>query len=287
MTDRLTKHDEPAHLADPADVTYTLNWFDVPPGSHDIIERFWVPVWSVPAGHVSRQSVLMYPGCVAVVYPTVAEFRGVHTGLSTVELVGDAWVVGVKLRPAAAYLATRTPVAQFTDRAVSLANALDADSDTVREVVAQVRSHMSPAPSDEKAQSQATAAFGTLFTGLTLDDDAHLANTIVDAVQDRRVDTVAELSDLACLSTRSLQRLCHTRLGLSPLWIIRRRRLQDAAGRLRQPGVLLADVAADLGYSDHAHFSRDFRTVTGMTPSEYAARWAPSSDCSTPGHDHR
>lgn len=275
MTDRLAKVDEPAHLADPADVTYTLHWFDAPPGSSDIIDRFWVPVWSVPEGRVSRQSVLMYPGCVAVVYPTVAEFRGVHTGLSTVELEGDAWVVGVKLRPAAAYLATRTPVVEFTDRAVSLSDALDTDDDTVREVVAQVRSIMTPAPNDENAQSQAAAAFGTLFTGLTLDDDAHLANAIVDAAQDRRVNTVAELGDLACLSTRSLQRLCKNRLGLSPLWIIRRRRLQDAAGRLREPGASLADVAADLGYSDHAHFTRDFRTVTGMTPSEYAARWAP------------
>ena len=28
-------------------------------------------------------------------------------------------------------------------------------------------------------------------------------------------------------------------------------------------------MAAELGYTDQAHFTHDFRTVTGMTPGEY------------------
>ncbi len=28
-------------------------------------------------------------------------------------------------------------------------------------------------------------------------------------------------------------------------------------------------MAARLGYADQAHFTHDFRTVTGMTPGEY------------------
>jgi AraC-like DNA-binding protein len=35
-------------------------------------------------------------------------------------------------------------------------------------------------------------------------------------------------------------------------------------------------VAADLGYADHAHLTRDFRTVLGFTPSAYRAGQAPS-----------
>ena len=32
-------------------------------------------------------------------------------------------------------------------------------------------------------------------------------------------------------------------------------------------------LAADLGYADQAHFTRDFRKVTTMTPGEPARRW--------------
>jgi AraC-like DNA-binding protein len=58
---------------------------------------------------------------------------------------------------------------------------------------------------------------------------------------------------------------------LSPKWLIQRRRLHEAAGLLAAGEMPdLATVAARLGYADQAHLTRDFRTVTGMTPGEYA-----------------
>ncbi len=54
--------------------------------------------------------------------------------------------------------------------------------------------------------------------------------------------------------------------------MIRRRRLQEAAERLRtNPDADLATVAAEFGYADQAHLSRDFRAVLGLTPSSYRA----------------
>ena len=43
----------------------------------------------------------------------------------------------------------------------------------------------------------------------------------------------------------------------------------DAVEALKSGPGTLAEVAADLGYADQAHFTHDFRTVTGMTPGEY------------------
>lgn len=74
------------------------------------------------------------------------------------------------------------------------------------------------------------------------------------------------------MTERSLQRLCLRRVGLSPKWLIQRRRLQEAAGLLADPHwPTLTEVAGLLGYADQADFVHDFRAVTGLTPGEYAA----------------
>ena len=75
------------------------------------------------------------------------------------------------------------------------------------------------------------------------------------------------------LSERALQRLVQRRLGLTPKWLVQRRRLQEAAERLRTGGTPLGEVAAVLGYADQPHFIRDFAKVTSMTPGEFAARY--------------
>lgn len=97
-------------------------------------------------------------------------------------------------------------------------------------------------------------------------------NSIVRLVEDDPdVTRVAQVCEAFDLTERSLQRLTRRRLGLSPKWLIQRRRLHEAAERLRDGGGNLADVAANLGYADQSHLTRDFRSVTGMTPGEFAA----------------
>ena len=90
---------------------------------------------------------------------------------------------------------------------------------------------------------------------------------------DPQVVRVSQVCERFELSERSLQRLTRRRVGLSPKWLIQRRRLQEASARLRERPGSLADVAADLGYADQPHFTRDFRAVTGMTPGEFVARF--------------
>ena len=60
---------------------------------------------------------------------------------------------------------------------------------------------------------------------------------------------------------------------MSPKAVLARYRLQDAAAAIDAGEVDdLAGLAASLGWFDQAHFSREFRSVVGMTPSAYLAR---------------
>ena len=109
-----------------------------------------------------------------------------------------------------------------------------------------------------------------LATHLPVDAPGLLVNRLVAWLGDHsEVTRVDELAREAGLSERSLQRLVEQRIGLSPKWLLQRRRLHDAVEALKAGRGTLAEVAADLGYADQAHFTHDFRTVTGMTPGEY------------------
>jgi AraC-like DNA-binding protein len=195
------------------------------------------------------------------------------SGLSTTTLTGDGWAVGVMCAPAAGALVARGSVAPYTDRSVDLADVLGADGERL---TARVRAAMAPDPASPAAHRTAMAAFGdALRPLLPVDAEGELVNRVVAFVEgDREVTRVAQVCAQFDLSERALQRLVRRRLGLTPKWLIQRRRLQEAAERLRGRGTTLAEVSALLGYADQPHFSRDFARVTGMTPGAFAARYA-------------
>jgi AraC-like DNA-binding protein len=87
---------------------------------------------------------------------------------------------------------------------------------------------------------------------------------------DRGLVRVDQVAALAGVGVRSLQRLFAAYVGVSPKWVLGRYRLQDAAAAIDAGAVDdLAALAAELGWFDQAHFSRDFRAVVGTTPSAY------------------
>jgi AraC family transcriptional regulator len=49
-----------------------------------------------------------------------------------------------------------------------------------------------------------------------------------------------------------------------------RRRIERAKPMLRGPATKrIADIAADLGFADQSHFTRTFRRLVGMSPSDF------------------
>ncbi len=261
---------ERAHLKDPRDASHVMYRYQPSAEFNGLLQRFWIPVWSVPPGQEAPQKVLQYPVCLIVVSGEYARFYGVTSGLSTTTLIGDGWAVGLMCAPAAGFLIAGAPVAAYTDRFVDVTHVLGAHGE---QLVDRIRAAMGTDPGSFDAQRLAMEAYGDAMRRfLPIDPEGELVNRLVAFVETSSdVTRVAQVCDEFDLSERALQRLVHRRLGLKPKWLIQRRRLQEAAERLRGQSTTLADVAAVLGYADQPHFIRDFSRVTAMTPGEFAA----------------
>lgn len=234
----------------------------------DLVERYWIPVWSVPAP--STQSTLQYPVCLMVISNTYARFYGVARGLSSVVLEGDGWAVGTMFTPAAGRLVLGRSVATVLDRHLELDAVLGVDAEPL---VAAIHAAMSADPTAETSHRAAIAALEQRFARhLPVDHQGLVLNQMIAWLREHpEVTRVDELAAAFSLSERSLHRLVAARIGTTPKWLIQRRRLHDAVVRLKTGDVTLADVAAELHYVDQAHFTSDFRRATGMTPGEYLA----------------
>jgi PAS domain S-box-containing protein len=57
--------------------------------------------------------------------------------------------------------------------------------------------------------------------------------------------------------------------GLSPMQLITKTRITVGSRLLRETDACIAEIALDCGFSDHSAFTRAFRAVTGMSPSEH------------------
>lgn len=72
------------------------------------------------------------------------------------------------------------------------------------------------------------------------------------------------------VTERTLQRLFSAYVGIGPKWVLQRYRLHEAIERLQgRRDIDWARFALDLGYYDQAHFTRDFRSLVGRTPTQY------------------
>lgn len=79
------------------------------------------------------------------------------------------------------------------------------------------------------------------------------------------IETIAER---AGLSARQLERLFRATLGAAPAAVYRRLRLSHARWLIENTTKSLTTVAVETGFCDASHFSRQFRAVFGLAPSD-------------------
>lgn len=87
---------------------------------------------------------------------------------------------------------------------------------------------------------------------------------------------IGELADRLACSPRHLIDGFRRHVGVTPKMAARILRFEAAARLARHaPGLSLACIAADAGYHDQAHMTREFRELAGITPAAYRGASIP------------
>ena len=229
----------------------------------DVVESFWMGRWDLPpeAPHVTE--LLSDPSVHLVVEYGATRVAGIWTQRWTNRLEGQGQVRSAKLRPGAVRAFFDIEAVALTDRFTD-PRALIPDFDPAaieRNVLG---------PSDDRAGF--TAMADCLRALRRKDEEVGFAVQAAATVREPGMMRVEALADRCGVSVRSLQRLFRRHVGTSPKALLRRIRIQEAALRIeRGEATCLATLASDLGYTDQAHLTRDFRTTVGRTPRNLEA----------------
>ena len=176
---------------------------------------------------------------------------------------GTGRVLGVKFRPGGFQTFLKRSVSDLTERIVELATVF---GDSILQLETEVLSRSTAGKSFAMIDKYLQSVKPTSTSELEL-----VGNVIRHAKDDRTLVRVGQIASEFSIGLRSLQRVFRDYVGVSPKWVIQRFRLIDAAERMRDANadVDLAGLAVELGYSDHAHLIRDFKSFVGMTPGKY------------------
>ncbi len=178
---------------------------------------------------------------------------------------GTIAVVGLRFRACGASGVLDVPLDRLTGETL----ALDDVSPALAEAVRSVRDDTESADEGARLLVERTRS---LFAAAAIDARVQRAVDLIDATRGRV--TMDDVAAAAGMTRRHLERRFRETVGLSPKRLARIARFQHAIATLEGtegPG-RGARTAAACGYSDQAHFIRDFTTLAGCAPGEHLLR---------------
>ncbi len=180
-----------------------------------------------------------------------------------------AGIFGIKLSPLAIPALFSMPASELTNTSVALADVLGCKSTELAEKI------LAASTSEEKARVAAS-----FFENRLAEPKNKFRGTgyAVDCIHRVKGQVeVKSLVKLSCLSARQFERNFKAFTGFSAQTYLRIVRFEHAIGGFTGTERSLTEFALACGYYDQAHFNRDFKLFTGLTPHQYFALHAPAS----------
>ena len=182
---------------------------------------------------------------------------GPDTGPVPTAMTAGTVTLGIRFRPSAGGPALGIPLSELRDRRVDLADLRPSDARRL-----------------SAALDPGTAAARVLdvMAGLVADGAPDLA--VAQAARLLR-DPQARAEDVAAdigLSMRQLRRRCHAAVGYGPKTLQRVLRFRRFVSRIDACAdrLDLAAIAAEAGYADQAHLTRECGKLSGLSPAALA-----------------
>ena len=189
---------------------------------------------------------------------------GVDDAFTVSESSGGAHCMQVNFTPLGARLFLRASARELAHRVVGFCDVLGAEGGLLAE-----RLYHAGDWRTRCAMVEAEIAARILPDAPPRDLSAFVWKRIVDS---NGAIAIRDLASECGVSRKHLSVSFRDATGMAPKPYARVCRFQKAAGILSSPTTpAWSDVALDCGYSDQAHFNRDFRRFSGYTPSEYRA----------------
>jgi len=216
-------------------------------------------LWVSVAPPREAESVEVLPdACTDLVWQSGAGafVAGPDTGPAPSEWRPGTVLVGARFRPGAGGAALGVPLSELLDRRV------DAEG-----LPGVPRGRLPGSLSPEEAMRRVAANAAEMVTERP-PDRLVLAATRLLSQPDARAELVA---DRLGIGERQLRRRCQAGVGYGPLMLKRVLRFRRFVSRIDAGGSLdLATIAAEAGYADQAHLTRESNELAGLTPAALA-----------------
>lgn len=224
--------------------------------------------WERVAPEEAAATTLVLPdGCVDLMWRDGrVVLAGPDRGVNPAAVRPGQTIRGLRLRPGVAGTVLGLPASEVLDSRLPLEDVLGPDGRAVSELIGE---------RGDQAAFQVLEGFVASRVREPGPDPLVLAATRRLGFADSRVE---RLADALGISDRQLRRRFHATVGYGPKTldrVLRFRRFVTRAPAVASRDLELARLAADLGYADQPHMTRDCVALSGMTPGTLAASWAP------------
>jgi AraC-like DNA-binding protein len=179
-----------------------------------------------------------------------------------------AGIFGIKLSPFAIPALFSIPASEVTNQFFALTDILGAKSNELEDKIFSAKT------GEEKRQITSSFFENRPIWQKNKYDGVKHAVAHLHSVKGQ-VD-IKTLINLSCLSPRQFERNFKELIGFSAQTYLRIIRFENAIYRFAGSNRDLTELSLECGYYDQAHFNRDFKLFTGLTPNQYFSIHPPS-----------